>query len=182
LLLGSLDWRPNQDAVDLLLDRVFPAVREAEPNAQLDIVGRRPPDRLRRRVRAMANVELFANVADVRPYLARSGVLAVPLRIGGGSRLKILEALAMRLPVVSSAVGAEGLDLGPEESLLVVPTAEELAEGLVRCIRDPDTAQALADRGRAAVLERYDWDFLAEELERAWFRCLTCREESGNEA
>ena len=108
----------------------------------------------------MSNVELFANVADVRPYLARSGVLAVPLRIGGGSRLKILEALAVGLPVVSTAVGAEGLDLGAE-SLLVVPEPEGMADALLRYIRDPELARSHAELGRAAVLESYDWDLLA---------------------
>jgi glycosyltransferase involved in cell wall biosynthesis len=172
LFLGSLDWRPNLDAVELLLSRVFPAVRREEPAVQLDIVGRRPPESLRKQVRTLPNVELYANVADVRPYLARSGVLAVPLRIGGGSRLKILEALAMGLPVVSTRVGAEGLDLEVGRSLLVVPGVEDMAPALLWCIRRPDAAQDMADAGRFEVLERYDWDILAGELERAWVRCV----------
>jgi glycosyltransferase involved in cell wall biosynthesis len=174
LFVGSLDWRPNLDAVNLLLDRVFPAVRAAEPTAQVDIVGRHAPESLRRHVRNLSNVELYTNVADVRPYLARSGVLAVPLRIAGGSRLKILEALAMALPVVSTEIGAEGLALERGKSLAVVPEPEDMAGPLLDCIRNPSEAQARAEAGRFEVLDRYDWEYLADDLEAAWMRCVAC--------
>src|SRR5207248_7650671 len=116
----SLEWRPNLDAVRLLLDRTLPAVRAAEPDVRLSIVGRRPPAWLVQRARTEPGVELHADVPDVRPHLARAAVLAVPLRIGGGSRLKILEALGCGVPVVSTRVGAEGLDLRDGEHLTVV--------------------------------------------------------------
>jgi glycosyltransferase involved in cell wall biosynthesis len=172
LFLGSLDWRPNLDAVGLLLDDVFPAVTAAEPSARLTLVGRNPPEALRRRVATRANMELFANVADVRPYLAQSGVLAVPLRIGGGSRLKIIEALATGLPVVSTRIGAEGLNLEAEKHLTVVAGVQEMAAALVQCIRAPGPARAMAACGRRVVLEHYDWDVLAEKLERVWIDCM----------
>jgi glycosyltransferase involved in cell wall biosynthesis len=172
LFLGSLDWRPNLDAVGLLLDEVFPAVAAAEPSARLTLVGRNPPDALRRRVAGLANVELYANVADVRPHLARCGVLAVPLRIGGGSRLKIIEALATGLPVVSTRVGAEGLTLEAGKHLTVVEGVADVAAALVGCIRAPGPARALAERGRQVVLERYDWGALADKLERVWMKCV----------
>src|SRR6185436_17999070 len=101
--------RPNLDAVQVLLDQIFPAVLAQHPNAILDIVGRNPPKGLAERVRAVPGARLHADVPDVRPFLAECGVMAVPLRIGGGSRLKILEALACGLPVISTRVGAEGL-------------------------------------------------------------------------
>ena len=91
LFLGSLDWRPNLDAVSILLDELFPKVRETVPNATLSLVGRRPPDWLKARVASTPGVRVFADVPDVRPFLATAGMLVVPLRIGGGSRLKILE-------------------------------------------------------------------------------------------
>src|SRR5262249_37430137 len=115
LFLGALDWRPNLDAVRLLLDDIFPAVRAAEPEVRLALVGRHPPGWLLERVAREAGVELHADVPDVRPFLGGAGVLAVPLRVGDGSRLKILEALATGLPVVSTRVGAEGLLLRPGE-------------------------------------------------------------------
>jgi glycosyltransferase involved in cell wall biosynthesis len=170
LFLGSLDWRPNQDAVGLLLGQVFPKVRATEPSARLCLVGRNPPAWLRRQA-ARPGVELHANVDDVRPFLARSGVLAVPLRVGGGSRLKILEALACELPVVSTTVGAEGLELEPGRHLTIVPGIEHMADALVACLRDPAAAQALAQCGRQRVCQRYDWDMLADKLEQVWRGC-----------
>jgi glycosyltransferase involved in cell wall biosynthesis len=172
LFLGGFDWRPNLDAVGRLLDRIFPAILAAEPTARLCLVGRNPPEALVRRARALPNVELHANVPDVRPFLAGCGVMAVPLRIGGGSRLKILEALACGLPVVSTRIGAEGLRLTPGEHIEVVDTEEGMAAALLGCIRDPNSARPAAERGRQAVLDRYDWDALADDLERSWARCL----------
>ena len=170
LFLGSLEWRPNLDALNLLLDKIFPAVRQAEPCACLDVVGRNPPPALIKRLAETPGATLYANVADVRPYLARSGVMAVPLRVGGGSRLKILEALATGLPVVSSRVGAEGLELRPGVDLDIVENAEEMAPALINALRDPVTATAKAEQARIHVLERYDWNRLADLLERSWER------------
>jgi glycosyltransferase involved in cell wall biosynthesis len=179
LFLGSLDWRPNLDAIALLLDRIFPAVRAAEPSARLCLVGRRPPEALVRRVEQSPGVELHADVPDVRPFLARSEVMTVPLRIGGGSRLKILEAMASGLPVVSTRVGAEGLELLPGEHYIAADEPEEMAAAIVPCIRDPRSARAMAARNRSLILERYDWDSLAQRLEEVWLACVEHRVSAG---
>ena len=178
LYLGSLDWRPNLDAVRLLLDDIFPQVRTMEPDARLFIVGRNPPDWLRRQTALTPNAELHANVADVRPFLHECGVLAVPLRIGGGSRLKILEALACGTPVVATRVGAEGLSLEPGRDLTVVGQPEQMVAALVQAVRDPEAGLAQAERGRQVVLERYDWDVLADRLEQVWLRCAAEQKEA----
>jgi glycosyltransferase involved in cell wall biosynthesis len=170
LFLGSLDWRPNLDGVELLLERVFPAVRAAEPGATLCLVGRNPSDALRRKVEMTPGAQLHGNVADVRPFLAECGVMVVPLRIGGGSRLKILEALASGVPVVSTRVGAEGLCLEPGRHLTVVEDIDALAPALVEAVRSPEAAREQAEAGRRRVLERYDWDALAEQMEQVWLR------------
>jgi glycosyltransferase involved in cell wall biosynthesis len=175
LFLGSLDWRPNLDAVGLLLDRIFTSVRAAEPSARLLLVGRKPPPTLVRRASEMPGVELHADVPDVRPFLAMSGVMVVPLRIGGGSRLKILEATAAGLPVISTHVGAEGLELVAGEHYIAADEPEAIADALVATIRDPQPARAMAERSRAFVLDRYDWGSLAQRLEQVWFACLERR-------
>src|SRR5205807_579263 len=139
--------------VALLLDDIFPAVRERVPDATLTLVGRHPPGWLRDRVKVTAGVELFADVPDVRPFLARCGMLAVPLRIGGGSRLKILEALATGTPVVSTRIGAEGVDLELGRHLRVVEGIDDLAAAIVEAIRLPVTGREQVARGGAQVLE-----------------------------
>jgi glycosyltransferase involved in cell wall biosynthesis len=172
LFLGGFDWRPNLDAVSILLDQVFPRVRAVEPSALLSLVGRRPPESLLQKVRSLEGVELFADVPDVRPHLADSGVMVVPLRIGGGSRLKILEALATGLPVVSTRVGAEGLELEPGRHFLPADTVEDMVETLIEVIRHPDAARVQATSACQFVRDRYDWDMLADKLETIWMECV----------
>jgi glycosyltransferase involved in cell wall biosynthesis len=171
LFLGSLDWRPNQDGLVLLLEHVYPRVRAAEPAARLCIVGRNPPAWLEQLVQACPGAELHGNVADVRPFLAASALLVVPLRIGGGSRLKILEALASGLPVVSTRIGAEGLCLEPERDLRVVEDMEQMPGVLLESLRNPAPLQQMAEHGRRVVCERYGWDGLADKLEQVWYEC-----------
>ncbi len=168
LFMGSLDWRPNQDAATLLLNELLPAVRAQAPQATAVLVGRRPPDWLRAMVAATPGAELHADVPDVRPFLARCGFLTVPLRIGGGSRLKILEALATGTPVVSTRVGAEGLELAPDRDLIVADTREEMVKTTLDAIRRPEQLQDTAECGRRQVLARYSWDLLAKRLDGVW--------------
>lgn len=168
LFMGSLDWRPNLDAANILLTELLPQVRAQVPNATAVLVGRRPPDWLRALVAATPGAELHADVPDVRPFLARCGFLVVPLRIGGGSRLKILEALAAGTPVVSTKVGAEGLELVAGRDLLTADTPDELASTAVAAIRRPEELAETADSGREQVLARYSWDLLAKRLDEVW--------------
>jgi glycosyltransferase involved in cell wall biosynthesis len=168
LFLGSLDWRPNLDAVSLLLDDIFPKVKAANPAATLAVVGRRPPDWLKVRAATVPGVRLFADVPDVRPFLATCGMLVVPLRIGGGSRLKILEALATETPVISTRIGAEGLQLTAGRDLIVAETPAEMASKILAGMSAPYELQETAESGRQQVLSRYSWVPLANKLENIW--------------
>ena len=170
LFLGSLDWRPNTDALRVLLEEVLPRVRRGTPGATLAVVGRRPSDALRQAVDRAEGATLHADVPDVRPFLARAGVMGVPLRIGGGSRLKILEALAARVPVVASAVAAEGLRLVDGDDFVRADTPEAMATAVTQWFRDPAAAAASAEQGRQTVASRYGWDSLATKLEGSWLR------------
>lgn len=171
LFLGALDWRPNLDCIDLLLDKIFPAIHAQEPKARLEIVGRNPSPALLERAHSVTGVRLYHDVPDVRPFLGQCGVMAVPLRIGGGSRLKILEALSCALPVVSTAVGAEGLDLTPGEHF-VRAEEDQMAQALLGVMRDPEPARAMAEKGRVHVRALYDWEVLAKKLEGVWEGCV----------
>lgn len=168
LFMGSLDWRPNQDAAVQLLTDVLPKVRAHVPSATAVLVGRRPPEWLRAKAAATPGAELHADVPDVRPFLARCGFLVVPLRIGGGSRLKILEALAAGTPVVSTRMGAEGLELTPARDLLVAEAQGDLVNAALAAARRPDELADTAERGRRQVLANYSWELLARRLDAVW--------------
>jgi glycosyltransferase involved in cell wall biosynthesis len=127
---------------------------------------------MRQRVKRAEGVQLHADVPDVRPYLAGSAVMAVPLRIGGGSRIKILESLACGLPVVSTRVGAEGLPLRSGEEIVIIDSVSEMAGALVRALRDRTGMQELARRGKQIVEGHFDWNALALKLEETWHRCV----------
>jgi glycosyltransferase involved in cell wall biosynthesis len=168
LFLGSLDWRPNLDAVEQLLSTVFPAVRARMPIARLCIVGRNPSAALQRRCQTTPGVELHADVADVRPFLAQSALLVVPLRIGGGSRLKILEAFAAGLPVVSTRVGAEGLRVDGGVHLVLADDVDSMAAGILGVLQAPDSTLLYTERARRLVEDEYDWEILAGRLGEIW--------------
>lgn len=168
LFLGSLDWRPNQDGVRHFLERVFPLVRQGAPRCELDIVGRNPPPWLTALVAATPGARLSANVTDVRPWLRSATLMVTPLRIGGGSRLKILESLACELPVVSTTVGCEGLELEAGRHLAVADAPEDFASCVLARIRDRSGSAQQARAGREVVLQRYDWDALADRLDEVW--------------
>jgi glycosyltransferase involved in cell wall biosynthesis len=150
------------------MDVIYPKVRLAEPLATVAVVGRKPPDWLREAVRTRLGIKVYGDVPDVRPYLRGAGTLVVPLRIGGGSRLKILEALATGLPVITTTVGVEGLRLNPGEHVTVADSAEGFAAAAVEAIRRPEVARTQAARGRTRVLAEYDWGGLADRLGAVW--------------
>ncbi len=168
LFLGSLDWRPNLDAATQLLDHIFPEVLAQEPRARLSLVGRKPPRWLVKRAAESPRVELIADVPDVRPYLRACGTMTVPLRIGGGSRLKIIEALAAECPVISTSIGAEGLNLTPGAHYTEANSDREMAAAIVDAVRRPEHQRAIARQGRQVVVEHHDWSILARRLETLW--------------
>lgn len=170
LFLGALDWRPNIDAINILLDRVFPLVRQMVPDARLAIVGRSPSPVLTARIAQIPGAMLHANVPDVRPHMAASALMAVPLRIGGGSRLKIIESLAAGLPVVSTAIGAEGLHILAGRDFKLADSPEAMADAIISGLGIDRPSASEMDDVRARVAERYDWPLLAQRLERNWLQ------------
>jgi sugar transferase (PEP-CTERM/EpsH1 system associated) len=163
---GSMDWLPNEDAMLYFCREVLPLVRAAEPDATLSIVGRTPTPTVQR-LAEQRGVTVTGRVADVRPYMEDQAVFVVPLRIGGGTRLKIFEAMAMGKAVVSTTVGAEGLDVEPGTHLLVADEPRDFADAIVSLFRDIDRRRRLEQAGRALVVHKYDWSAVAGSLECA---------------
>jgi glycosyltransferase involved in cell wall biosynthesis len=173
LIMGSLDWRPNIDGINQFVEGVFPRLRASEPRFTLTIVGRNPEAMWAKQLSQRPCVTVHANVPDVRPYIAEAGALVVPLRIGGGSRLKILEAAASGLPVISTLIGAEGLDLFPDRHYLVSADIPGLEQAIVSAIRDPARLPHLARVAHEVVTQHYSWDSLAQKLARVWLELTT---------
>jgi sugar transferase (PEP-CTERM/EpsH1 system associated) len=163
---GSMDWLPNEDAMLFFCHEVLPLIRAAEPAVQLSIVGRAPTPAVKR-LAEQKGVSVTGRVADVRPYLRDAAAYVVPLRIGGGTRLKIFEAMAMAKAVVSTSIGAEGLPVTHGEHLVIADGARELADAVVRLLRDATRRRELGAAARTLVVQRYDWSAVSGELERA---------------
>jgi polysaccharide biosynthesis protein PslH len=156
LYVGALDWPPNASAARLLAAEILPAVRQRIPAAHLTIVGKNPPPEVLALARTQPHVEVAANVRDVVPYFRGAHVLAVPLEAGGGTRLKILEAFATGLPVVSTPVGCEGIDAAHGQHLLVADRAQ-FADAIVQALLDPAAARERAARAQELARQHYDW-------------------------
>jgi sugar transferase (PEP-CTERM/EpsH1 system associated) len=168
---GSMDWLPNEDAMRFFCHDVLPLIRAEEPRARLSIVGRAPTAA----VRALADehIEVTGTVPDVRPFMRRAAVHVVPLRIGGGTRLKIFEAMAMGQAVVSTTIGAEGLPITHGEHALIADGPRALADAVVSLLRDERRRHALSAAARKLVAERYDWSVAADVLDAALTQCAT---------
>lgn len=161
---GSMDWHPNEDAMLYFMKDVLPKVQAQVPETTLSIVGRHPSARLRTAA-MLAGVEVTGTVPDIRPWLNKAAVYIVPLRIGGGTRLKIYEALAMGMPVVSTTIGAEGLSLRDEVHLLRADGTEEFANSIVTLLRNPAMRTSLGEAGRQLMEENYGWSKIAHQFE-----------------
>ena len=161
---GSMDWHPNEDAIVHFIDSILPHVRREIPGVSLSVVGRRPTERLRS-IAERAGVLVTGTVDDVRPYIAEAEVYVVPLRAGGGTRLKIFEALAMAKPVVSTTVGAEGLGLTAGREFVAADDPQDFARAVVTLLRDRARRRAFGRAGRRLVEEQYSWTQVAAAFE-----------------
>lgn len=156
--LGSMDWMPNIDAMNYFVREIYPLVKQKSPDVSLAIVGRNPPPLLREMASNDASITVTGTVDDVRPYLAEAEVMIVPLRIGGGTRIKIYEGMAAGIPIVSTAIGAEGLPLTHREHIVLADSPDDFANGIGELFQKPDFARSIADNGRRLVQEKFSWE------------------------
>jgi len=161
---GSMDWLPNEDAIAFFAERILPIIALSRPLVKLTVVGRNPSARLRELAAADARITVTGRVDDVRPYIDRAAAYVVPLRIGGGTRLKIYEAMAMAKPVISTTIGAEGLPLRDGKDLLIADEPEAFARAVLRAVDDQTFADQLGEKARALVCERFGWEHAADSF------------------
>ncbi|MEZ5396539.1 MAG: glycosyltransferase [Bryobacterales bacterium] len=167
IFVGSMDWLANIDAATFFVEQVLPVIRRSLPSVTVALVGRRPAPAVRELARQHPGVTVTGTVADIRPYLWASKVSIVPLRIGGGTRLKIYEAMAAECPVVSTTIGAEGLDARSPDEIRIGDTPDELARHCVELLRSAAAREAQAQAAAALVRERFSWDRVAAAFEQA---------------
>jgi glycosyltransferase involved in cell wall biosynthesis len=171
---GSMDWMANIDGIAFFMDAVWPRVAAAVPAAEMTVVGRSPPEQLLDRARGL-RWTFTGRVDDIRPHVRRAAAYAIPLRVGGGTRIKAFEAMAMGVPVVSTAIGVEGLDIVPGRHFLLGDTAEAMALGLVRLLTEPEAGLAIARAARTLVETRFSNAEVARCFERICGETLDAR-------
>jgi sugar transferase (PEP-CTERM/EpsH1 system associated) len=163
---GSMDWLPNEDAILYFADAILPLIREHSPEVFLDVVGRNPSRKLQALAESEKSIRLTGWVDDIRPFVGRGSICIVPLRIGGGTRLKIFEAMAMGKAVVSTSVGAEGLAVRSGENIVLADTPNDFAQAVISLLRDPRRRQQLGAAARTLVQENYSWTIVANDFAR----------------
>jgi glycosyltransferase involved in cell wall biosynthesis len=171
LFFGTLNYGPNRDGIIYFCENIWPAVHATRPDTTLEIIGINPtPDILA--LSKLPGVVVTGFVPDIRPKLWTAAISVVPLQWGGGTRLKILEALAAGCPTISTSLGAEGLDLREQQEIVIADTPHEFAQGVIDLLAHPDKRATLSAAGRRAVATRYDWGPIARRLEAAYLRAI----------
>jgi polysaccharide biosynthesis protein PslH len=166
IFVGSMDWDPNEDAVLWFLEEVYPRISKAAPHAKFSIVGRAPSSRLRATAERVPGVELTGWVPDVRPHLGKAEVVVVPLRVGGGTRIKIPEAMAMAKAVVSTPIGAEGLPFQDGREIRIAGHSEQFARAVVDLLNNGTLRDSIATQARDAVVRNHGWETVVAKVEQ----------------
>jgi glycosyltransferase involved in cell wall biosynthesis len=165
VFLGAMDWMPNIDGVEYFVRQILPLIRQRLPNCTVAIVGREPSPAIRALMLADSRLRVTGTVPDVRPYLWQSRVSIVPLRIGGGTRLKIYESMAAGVPVVSTTVGAEGLHVSHPENIRMADTPAAFAAECIHLLENRETRESMATAALQMVTSRFSWDRVTRDFE-----------------
>lgn len=161
---GSMDWQPNEDAVVYFCQEIFPLIRSELSDMKFFIVGSNPTSKVLS-LSDKPGIHVTGLVDDVRPYIADASIYVVPLRIGGGTRLKILQALAMKKAIVSTSIGCEGIDIEPDRDLMVSDDPHDFANKVIMLSKDKELRKKLGENGRLLILQKYDWKAIVDKLE-----------------
>ncbi len=166
---GKMDFRPNIDAMLWFGSAVWPRIQQAHPQAQWVIVGQKPSPRLNV-LRVDPNITITGEVADPRPYIGQADVYIAPLRVGGGTRFKLMEAMAMHKPIVTTQLGCEGFNITSGREMMVADAPDEFADAVIALLNRPDQSQAMTERAFAFVSNQYDWSVIVPKLESIYER------------
>jgi len=163
VFVGAMDWLPNSDGITYFIKDILPLIRRHFPDIRLDIVGKDPPEDVRQ-FSDIDGIRVTGTVDDVRPFVYDSHVYVVPLRFGGGSRLKILEAFSLGIPVVSTSLGCEGIECSYGKDLLVADDPADFAASVIRLLKYPETCSNLTTNARKLAVNTYSWKVICQKL------------------
>lgn len=178
IFTGLLGWGPNVSAMNFLVERVWGEVKNKFADARLYLAGKNPPENVRRWPERDSSITVVANPEDMRPWLARAAVAVCPILEGGGTRLKILDAMAMGKAVVSTTIGCEGLRVTHGENILVADTPRDFAARLIGLFENEELRRQMGAAGRALVEREYCWERIGQQLEEAYRSALRVRSEN----
>jgi glycosyltransferase involved in cell wall biosynthesis len=166
VFVGSMDWLPNVDGATYFVREILPLIRRRRSDCSLAIVGRTPPPKITELAAHDPLIQVTGTVLDIRPYLWSSAVSIVPLRIGGGTRLKIYEAMAARIPVVSTTIGAEGLTVHPPDDMRIADTPQDFASRCLELLSHAEERQRVATAAWAMVHANFSWERVSRCFEQ----------------
>lgn len=166
IFVGMLKYVPNYDGILFFLDEIFPIILEKIPDATITIVGKNPPSSIMNR--AAHNIIVTGFVEDTRPYIEEASVYIVPLRMGGGTRLKILEAMAVKKPIVTTSIGCEGIDVENGKSVLIADNPQSFADSVLELFSNPDKIIELTGKGYELVMKQYRWESIGRQMDDAY--------------
>ena len=167
--LGTLHYPPNADGIRWFANEVFPLVLAQEPAATLTIIGKNPPpDFLKLQERFPGNIEVTGYVEDLTPYFEQAAISVIAVRAGGGMRVRILEAFARGMPLVTTTIGLEGIDAEPGNQVLVKDSPEDFAAGVLQLLHDPRLASKMAENGRRLAEQVYDWQVVLSQMDEVY--------------
>lgn len=179
---GGMNMFANRDAVMHFVDRIWPVIRAARPDARFDIVGQDPPAELLQRAQQDPGLRIHGYVDDIRPLVSKAAVYVVPIRVGGGTRLKVLDALAQGKAIVSTSVGCEGIQVTNGADILIEDEPDAFGRRVVALLNDPPRRRELGARARRLAESRYDWGPIGESLTQVYERAITLRRRASGRA
>ncbi len=162
--LGSMDWKPNEEGIEWMLEKVWPLVCKKNKDVKLYLAGRQMPEWLK--ILNLPQVEIVGEVDDAKDFINAHHIMIIPLLSGGGMRVKMIEALALAKPIVSTQLGAKGVTVQHEESAMIATAPRDFAESILQLLNDPEKAEGMGLSGRALVQEFYDNTKLASSLQK----------------
>lgn len=173
IMVSGMNWYPNRDAVLYMQEKIWPLISQSFPDISWVIIGASPPQKLVDLANDDPRVTVTGFVDDVRPYLRRAQIYLCPMRDGGGTRLKILDALSMGKPIVSTTIGYEGINITPEKNALLADTPAEFITQISRLIEDPDSGKKIGKEGRKFVIDEFSWDVIGKKLSAIYKKLTT---------